>query len=91
MMAVPLVLSLGPPLVPFDMHPSWKQSPHVSGTASNDVMSLDRTKTLGTTPDQTGVPKPKTKAQLQHDHRRCALDSNCPWSGHEEEHIAGPW
>ena len=90
MVAVPLVPSSGPPPVPFHMHPSQKQSPHMSGTASNDIMSLDQSQTLDTTPDQTGVPKPKTKMQLQHDHCRCALDSNCPWSGHEEEHIAGP-
>jgi len=90
MVAVPLVPSSGPPPAPFHMHPSWKQSPHVSGTASDDVMSLDWTQTLGTTPDQTGVPKSKTKTQLQHDHHRHALDSNCPWSGHEEECIAGP-
>ena len=89
--AVPPVLSLGPPPVPFHMHPSQKQSSHVSGTASNDVMSLDQTQTLGTTPDQTGVLKPKTKTQLQRDHRRRAFDSNCPWSGHEEECIARPW
>jgi len=62
----------------------------MSGTASDDVMSLDWSQTLGTTPDQTGVPKPKTKMQLWHDRHRCALDSNCPWSGHEEECIAGP-
>jgi len=89
--AVPPVPSSGPPLVPFHTHSSQKQSPHMSGTASDDVMSLDQFQTLGTTPDQTGVPKPKTKMQLWHDCRRCALDSNCPWSGHEEERITGPW
>ena len=91
MVAVPPVLSSGPPPVPFHTHPSWKQSPYISGTASNDVMSLDQTQTLGTTPDQTGVPKPKTKTQLWHDCHRCALDSNCPQSGHKEEHITRLW
>ena len=62
----------------------------MSGTASNDVISLDWTQTPGTTLDQSSVPKPKTKVQLWRDRRRRALDSNCPWSGHEEEHIAGP-
>ena len=90
-MAVPPVLSSGPPPVPFYMHLSWKQSLHVSGTASDDVMSPDRTQTLGTAPDQSGVPKPKTKTQLRHDHHWRTLDSNCPWSRHEEERIAGPW
>jgi len=88
--AVPPVPSSGPPPVLFHMHLSRKQSPHMSGTASDDVMSLDQTQTLGTTPDQTGVPKPKTKMQLRCDCHRCALDSNCPWSGHEEECIARP-
>ena len=88
--AVPWVPSSGPPPVLLHIHPSWKQSPHMSGTASNDVMSLDQTQTLGTTLDQTGVPKPKTKTQLWCDHHRHALDSNCPWSGHEEERIARP-
>jgi len=88
--AVPPVPSSGPPLVLFHTHPSWKQSSHMSGTASDDVMSLDWTQTLGTTPDQTGVPKPKTKTQLRCDCHRCTLDSNCPWSGHEEERIARP-
>jgi len=78
MVAVPPVPSLGPPPVPFYMHPSRKQSPHVSGTASDDIMSLDQSQTLGTTLDQTGVPKPKTKMQLQRDYHRRALDSNCP-------------
>jgi len=70
--------SLGPPPVPFYTHPSQKQSPHVSGTASNSVMSPDQTQTLGIAPDQSDVPKPKTKMQLQHNHRWRALDSNCP-------------
>jgi len=50
--AVSPVLRLGPPPVPFYIHPSRKQSPHMSGTASDDVMSLDRIQTLGTAPDQ---------------------------------------
>ena len=89
--AVPPVPSSGPPPVPFHTYPSWKQFLHMSGTTSDDVMSLDRSQTLGTTLDQTGVPKPKSKMQLWHDHHRRTLDSNCPWSGHEEEHITGPW
>jgi len=89
--AVPLVLSSGPPPVLFYTHLSWKQSPYMSGTASDDVMSLDWIQTLGTTPDQTGVPKSKTKTQLWCDCHRHTLDSNCSWSGHKEECIAGPW
>jgi len=88
--AVPPVLSSGPPPVPFHMHLSQKQSLHVSGTASNDIMSPDQTQTLGTTPDQFGVPKPKTKMQLRCDRCGHALDSNCLQSGHEEKCIAGP-
>jgi len=89
--AMPPVLSSGPSPVQFHMHPSQKQSTHVGGTASNDVMSLDWTQTLGTALDQSGVPKPRTKTQLWCDHHWCALDSNCLQSGHEEECIAGPW
>ena len=74
--AVPSAPSPGPPVVPFHLRPSRLLSPHVSGIASNDVMSLDWTQTLGTTPDQpAGIQKPKTKTQLRHDHRRCTLDT----------------
>ena len=86
-----VVPRLDPPPVLFHTHLSWKQSPHVSGTASNDVMSLDWMQTLGTALDQSDAPKSKTKMQLRHDHRRHALDSNCPWSGHKEKRITGPW
>jgi len=89
--AVPLVPRSGPPPVLFHTYPSQKQSSHVSGTASDDVMSLDQIQTLGTAPDKSGAPKPKTKTQLQRDRHQHALDSNCPWSGHEEERIARPW
>jgi len=88
--AVPPVPSSGPPLVLFHTYLSQKQSPHVSGTASDDIMSLDQTQTLGTIPDQTGVSKPKTKMQLRCDHHWHALDSNCPWSRYKEECIARP-
>ena len=88
--AVPLAPSSDPLLVLFHTHPSWKQSSHVSGTASDDVMSPDWAQTLDTTPDQSGVPKPKTKMQLQCDRHWCALDSNCPQRGHKEEHITRP-
>jgi len=76
--AVPPVPRSGPLPVPFYMHPSRTQSPHVSETASDDVMSLDQLQTLGTAPDQSGAPKPKTKMQLWHDCHQCALDSSCP-------------
>jgi len=89
--AVLLVLRSDPPPFLFHMHPSWKQSSHVSGTACDDIMSLDQIQTLGTAPDQSGTPKPKTKTQLRCDYRQCTLDSNCPWSGHEEECIARSW
>ena len=89
--AVPLVLRSGPPPVLFYMHLSQKQSPHMSGIASNDIMSPDWIQTLGTALDQSGAPKPKTKTQLQHDRRWHTLDTNCPWSRHKEECIAGPW
>jgi hypothetical protein len=74
--AVPLAPRSGPPPVPFHSRPPQMQSPHVSGKASDDVTSLDRTQTLGTTPDQmSGVPKPKTKSQLRRDRRRRVLDT----------------
>jgi len=76
--AVPPAPRSGPPPVPFYMHPSRKQSPHMSGTASDDVMSLDQIQTLGTAPDQSGAPKPKTQTQLWRDRHWRALDSICP-------------
>jgi len=76
--AVPPVPRSGPPPVLFYMHPSQKQSPHVSGTASDDVMSLDRMQTLGTLLDQSDAPKPETEMQLRHDCCWRALDSNFP-------------
>jgi len=91
LMAVPSAPSLGPPAVPFHSHPSRLPSPHVSGIASDDVTSLDRTQTLGTTPDQpAGVQNLKQRCSFGVTVKDALLILNQPQSGHEEERIAGP-